>query len=190
MTAGAAAALHQARAPVASDPEEMTLMTLAQPQRRHHVVIIGSGFGGLFAARALRKAPVDVTLVARTSHHLFQPLLYQVATGILSAGEVAPATREILKRQRNARVILGDVKKIDLDGPHRHLVRPRDRDRHALRQPHRRRRLRAVLLRQRPLRRVRAGHEEHRRRPRAARPDLRRLRARRDRAGPGERATA
>jgi NADH dehydrogenase len=89
--------------------------TAAQPQGRHHVVIIGSGFGGLFAARALRKAPVDVTLVARTSHHLFQPLLYQVATGILSAGEVAPATREILKRQRNVRVILGDVRRIDLE---------------------------------------------------------------------------
>jgi NADH dehydrogenase len=89
-------------------------MTLPQAQRRHHVVIVGSGFGGLFAARALRKAPVDVTVVARTSHHLFQPLLYQVATGILSPGEVAPATREILKRQRNVRVILGDVKKIDL----------------------------------------------------------------------------
>jgi NADH dehydrogenase len=89
-------------------------MTLQQSQRRHHVVIVGSGFGGLFAARALRKAPVDVTVVARTTHHLFQPLLYQVATGILSPGEVAPATRELLKRQRNARVILGDVKKIDL----------------------------------------------------------------------------
>src|SRR5918911_1798989 len=89
-------------------------MTLPQAQRRHHVVIVGSGFGGLFAARALRKAPVDVTIVARTTHHLFQPLLYQVATGILSPGEVAPATREILKSQRNARVILGDVKKIDL----------------------------------------------------------------------------
>ena len=89
-------------------------MTLSQTERRHHVVVIGSGFGGLFAARALRKAPVAVTMVARTSHHLFQPLLYQVATGILSAGEIAPATREILKRQRNVRVILGDVQKIDL----------------------------------------------------------------------------
>src|SRR5918911_3415116 len=89
-------------------------MTTSQTGRRHHVVIIGSGFGGLFAARALEDAPVDVTLIARTSHHLFQPLLYQVATGILSPGEVAPATREILKRQRNTRVILGDVKEIDL----------------------------------------------------------------------------
>jgi len=79
------------------------------------VLIIGSGFGGLFAARALRKDDVDVTVLARTSHHLFQPLLYQVATGILSPGEIAPATREVLARQRNARVILGEVTHIDLD---------------------------------------------------------------------------
>jgi NADH dehydrogenase len=89
-------------------------MTMSQPPRRHRVVIIGSGFGGLFAARALEDAPVDLTLIARTTHHLFQPLLYQVATGILSSGEVAPATREILKRQRNATVLLGDVQHIDV----------------------------------------------------------------------------
>ena len=59
---------------------------------RHHVVIIGSGFGGLFAAKALRRVPVRVTLIDRTNHHLFQPLLYQVATGILSEGQIAPAT--------------------------------------------------------------------------------------------------
>jgi NADH dehydrogenase len=80
----------------------------------HRVVIIGSGFGGLFAAQALSKAPVDVTLIAKTTHHLFQPLLYQVATGILSPGEIAPATREILRRQKNARVILGEVTAFDL----------------------------------------------------------------------------
>jgi NADH dehydrogenase len=80
----------------------------------HRVVVIGSGFGGLFATRALRKAPVDVTMVARTTHHLFQPLLYQVATGVLSQGEVAPATREVLRRQDNAEVLLGDVTSIDL----------------------------------------------------------------------------
>src|SRR3954463_14523137 len=89
-------------------------MTMSQPPRRHRVVIIGSGFGGLFAARELKDAPVDVTLVARTTHHLFQPLLYQVATGILSSGEVAPSTREILKRQTNTTVLLGDVQKIDV----------------------------------------------------------------------------
>ena len=81
---------------------------------RHRVVIVGSGFGGLFGAKALRRAPVDVTLIAKTTHHLFQPLLYQVATGILSEGEIAPTTREILRHQQNARVLLGDVHTIDL----------------------------------------------------------------------------
>jgi NADH dehydrogenase len=82
---------------------------------RLRVVIVGSGFGGLFAAQALRSAPVDVTVVAKTGHHLFQPLLYQVATGILSEGEIAPATREILRRQENARVVLGEVVDIDVE---------------------------------------------------------------------------
>ncbi len=81
---------------------------------RHQVVVIGSGFGGLFGTRRLRKADVDVTVVARTTHHLFQPLLYQVATGILSEGEIAPATREVLRRQKNAYVALGEVTRIDL----------------------------------------------------------------------------
>ena len=88
----------------------MSIQTAPRP----HVVIIGSGFGGLFAAKALKRASVDVTVVAKTTHHLFQPLLYQVATGILSEGEIAPATREILRRQKNAGVLLGDVEKIDL----------------------------------------------------------------------------
>ena len=81
---------------------------------RHRVVVIGSGFGALFATKRLRRADVDVTIVARTTHHLFQPLLYQVATGILSEGEIAPATREVLRRQRNATVLLGEVVRIDL----------------------------------------------------------------------------
>ena len=80
----------------------------------HRVVVIGSGFGGLFATKALKRADVDVTLVDRTPTHLFQPLLYQVATGILSPGEVAPSTREILRRQRNVHPILGEVTGIDL----------------------------------------------------------------------------
>ncbi len=82
---------------------------------RHQVVVIGSGFGGLFGTKALRNADVDVTMVARTTHHLFQPLLYQVATGILSEGEIAPPTREVLAGQKNARVILGEVTDIDLE---------------------------------------------------------------------------
>ncbi len=81
---------------------------------RHRVVIIGSGFGGLFAAKHLKRADVDVTLIAMTTHHLFQPLLYQVATGILSVGEIAPATRMILRKQKNAEVLLGQVIGIDL----------------------------------------------------------------------------
>jgi NADH dehydrogenase len=80
----------------------------------HRVVVVGSGFGGLFATKHLRRTPVEVTLIARTTHHLFQPLLYQVTTGTLSPGEIAPATREILRHQRNARVILGDVVDIDV----------------------------------------------------------------------------
>jgi len=82
---------------------------------RHQVVVIGSGFGGLFGAKALRRADVDVTVIAKTTHHLFQPLLYQVATGILSEGEIAPPTREVLSGQKNARVLLGEVTEVDLD---------------------------------------------------------------------------
>jgi NADH:ubiquinone reductase (H+-translocating) len=81
---------------------------------RHRVVVVGSGFGGLFGTKALRRSDVDVTMVAKTTHHLFQPLLYQVATGILSEGEIAPPTREVLAKQKNATVLLGDVTDIDL----------------------------------------------------------------------------
>ena len=84
--------------------------------RRHRVVVIGSGFGGITATKALKHAPVDVTMIARTQHHLFQPLLYQVATGILSQGEIAPPTRRVLRNQRNAEVLLGDVVEINLAG--------------------------------------------------------------------------
>ena len=90
------------------------LKTPPDRRRRNRVVIIGSGFGALFCARKLKRADVDVTLISRTTSHLFQPLLYQVATGILSEGEIAPATREILRNQRNVTVMLGDVTDIDL----------------------------------------------------------------------------
>jgi NADH:ubiquinone reductase (H+-translocating) len=96
-------------------PVEGPMKTDASVATPHRVVVIGSGFGGLFATKALAKAPVEVTLIDRTSHHLFQPLLYQVATGILSEGEIAPPTREILSRQRNARSLVGEVTSIDLD---------------------------------------------------------------------------
>lgn len=83
---------------------------------RHQVVIVGGGFGGLYAARALRSAPVDVTLIDRRNFHLFQPLLYQVATGGLSPANIASPLRAILRRQANARVLLGEVADFDLAG--------------------------------------------------------------------------
>src|ERR1700740_893533 len=88
--------------------------TTARPETRHRVVIIGSGFGGLNAAKKLKHANVDIKLIARTTHHLFQPLLYQVATGIISEGEIAPPTRLVLRNQRNVQVLLGNVTHIDL----------------------------------------------------------------------------
>ncbi|MBV9155502.1 MAG: FAD-dependent oxidoreductase, partial [Acidobacteriaceae bacterium] len=80
---------------------------------RHRVVILGGGFGGLYAAQALRHAPADVTLVDRRNFHLFQPLLYQVATGSLSPGEIAAPLRSVLSRQKNTRVLLGEAVDID-----------------------------------------------------------------------------
>src|SRR6187455_1638189 len=80
----------------------------------HRVVIVGGGFGGLFAAKFLRRAPVEVTLVDRSNYHLFQPLLYQLATGILSAGEVAPPIRDVLRRHDNVTVELATVSGFDL----------------------------------------------------------------------------
>jgi NADH dehydrogenase len=81
---------------------------------RHKVVIVGSGFGGLTAAKALNRTDVDIKLIAKTTHHLFQPLLYQVATGIISSGEIAPPTRIILRKQKNVQVLLGEVTHINL----------------------------------------------------------------------------
>src|SRR6204780_5596898 len=82
----------------------------------HRVVIAGGGFGGLYAAKALRRAPVEVTLVDRRNFHLFEPLLYQVATGSLSAGEIAAPLRSLLRDQKNARVLLGDAVERDTAG--------------------------------------------------------------------------
>jgi len=81
--------------------------------KRWHVVIVGGGFGGLRAAQALRSARVDVTLIDRRNYHLFQPLLYQVATGSLSPGEIAAPLRSVFSRQKNTSVLLGEV--VDLD---------------------------------------------------------------------------
>ncbi len=95
---------------------EVTTMTKSgTTDSRPRVVIVGGGFGGLAAARRLRRAPVAVTLVARTNHHLFPPPLYQVATGLLSPGEIAPPLRVITRRQANATVNLAAVVGIDVD---------------------------------------------------------------------------
>jgi NADH dehydrogenase len=82
---------------------------------RHQVLVVGGGFGGLSVTKALAHADVDVTIVDRTNHHLFQPLLYQVATGILSEGVIAPPLRGVIKNQANARTVLAEVTRFDLD---------------------------------------------------------------------------
>jgi NADH dehydrogenase len=81
----------------------------------HRVVILGGGFGGLYAAKALRHGPVDITLIDRRNFHLFQPLLYQVATGSLSPGEIAAPLRSVLSRQSNVRVLLDEAVSLDAD---------------------------------------------------------------------------
>jgi NADH dehydrogenase len=82
---------------------------------RRRVVIVGGGFGGLAAARRLRRADVDVTLIDRTSHHLFQPLLYQVAGGAVSSGDCAPPIRQALRRSSNSTVLMAEVVEFDVD---------------------------------------------------------------------------
>ena len=91
---------------------------------RYQVVVVGGGFGGIRATRALARADVDVTIVDRTNHHLFQPLLYQVATGILPDGLIAPALRGVVRKQANARVVLAEVQHLDLDGRVVHALAP------------------------------------------------------------------
>ncbi len=81
----------------------------------HRVVVVGGGFGGLLAVRGLRGAPVQVTLIDRRNFHLSQPLVYQAATGALSPEEIATPLRVILTRQRNVRVVMGEVRGFDLD---------------------------------------------------------------------------
>src|SRR3954467_6339582 len=85
------------------------------------VVIVGGGFGGLYAARALRHAAVEVTVVDRRNHHVFQPLLYQVATAGLSPGDIASPIRWILRRQKNVDVLLEDVVRVDTAARALHL---------------------------------------------------------------------
>src|SRR5579862_1630749 len=87
---------------------------------RPKVVIIGAGFGGLMAAKALASAPVDVTVIDQHNYHLFQPLLYQVATAGLSPADIAAPIRSVLAKQRNATVILAEVSGVDVE--HRQVI--------------------------------------------------------------------
>jgi NADH dehydrogenase len=90
----------------------------------HRVVVVGGGFGGLGVVRGLKRADVEVTLIDRTNHHLFQPLLYQVATALLPAGDIAPAFRAVLRKQRNAKVLLGEVTGFDPENKRVHVDLP------------------------------------------------------------------
>src|SRR5258708_2230879 len=98
-----------------------------------NIIIVGGGFGGLAAAKALRKARAQVLLIDRTNHHLFQPLLYQVATSVLAPGQIASPIRGILKSQKNVTVVLGEVTGVDKDAK---CIIVRDADREAVRLPY------------------------------------------------------
>ena len=88
------------------------------------MVVVGGGFAGIRVTRALARSDADITIVDRTNHHLFQPLLYQVATGILPDGLIAPALRSVVRKQANARVVLAEVLHLDLDGRVVHALAP------------------------------------------------------------------
>ena len=107
------------RSDQASDSTRLRLVSRGSVGGRPHVVIVGAGFGGLTAAKGLAKAAVEVTLIDRENHHLFQPLLYQVATAGLSPAEIAWPIRGLVRRQRNTRVLLGEVTGVDRE---RHVV--------------------------------------------------------------------
>src|SRR5437879_10430566 len=88
---------------------------MSQPR----IIIVGAGFGGLAAAKALKNTPAEILLIDRTNHHLFQPLLYQVATSVLTPGQIATPIRGVLRNQKNTTVIMGDRKSTRLNSSHR-----------------------------------------------------------------------
>ena len=93
----------------------MAVQNIKRRSGRHHVIVVGAGFGGLFAAKRLADTDVDVTIIDRDNTHLFQPLLYQVATGILSAGEIAPSIRQVFSKHSNVHVIRAEVNAVDME---------------------------------------------------------------------------
>src|SRR4051812_7228722 len=103
------------------------------PESTPRVVIVGGGFAGLAAAKALRKAPAQIILIDRSNHHLFQPLLYQVATSVLTPSQIGSPIRNILRKQKNTTVILGEVTGVEKD---QKCVLVRDADREEVRVPY------------------------------------------------------
>src|SRR5438309_6691952 len=95
---------------------------MSAPLPRKHIVIVGAGFGGMAAVKALKAANAEITLVDRTNHHLFQPLLYQVATAALSPADIATATRALLRRYKHTTVLMSDVKSVDAERRIVHLA--------------------------------------------------------------------
>jgi NADH:ubiquinone reductase (H+-translocating) len=91
-------------------------MTTSETDSAPRVVIVGGGFGGLAAAKALRKTDARVVLIDRQNHHVFQPLLYQVATSVLGQAQIASPIRGVLQAQRNTTVLLGEVTGVERDG--------------------------------------------------------------------------
>ena len=159
---------------------------MAEASGSRRVVIVGGGFAGLFAARALRNAPVQVTLLDRAEHHLFQPLLYQCATGIVSNGKIAFPLRELLRKLRNLELVLAEVTGIDAEQRRVLARRPQGEQIEfgydylilAAGVP-------AVLFRARRVRRLRARDEDHRGCPEDPAADIRRVRDGRVRRRPG-----
>ena len=88
---------------------------MSETVERRQIVIVGGGFAGLTAARTLRNADADITLIDRTNHHVFQPLLYQVATASLAPSDISAPIRWILRRQQNTTVFLGEVRSVDVE---------------------------------------------------------------------------
>ena len=97
-----------------AQPQSQTVAVAARPVRKPRIVIVGGGFGGVAAARALRRSDAEVVLIDRRNHHIFQPLLYQVATAVLSPSEVVAPVRQLASRQENLSVMLAEVAGLDL----------------------------------------------------------------------------
>src|SRR6266436_4368223 len=103
------------QAPDVARPEDGVPVPRASSVQRKRIVIVGAGFAGIAAARALRRCDVDVVLIDRRNHHIFQPLLYQVATAVLAPAEIAAPIRQIEERQQNLTVMLAEVTAVDLN---------------------------------------------------------------------------